>query len=80
MPDVAEIAGRLSEAQRAAVFQICATPNRYSQVAVLNRNVFRALVRKGIMQHIIVGMVSCASFTETGLAVRAYLENSRVTD
>ena len=64
MPDVAEIAGRLSEAQRECVRQ-----ERYPE-----RQTSRLKIQS-------LGLIDATGlYTPLGLAVRAYLENSRVTD
>lgn len=79
MPDVAEIAGRLSEARKRLIFVL---PADGSWGAAPSRSVAKRMWWKlNLIDH-----KHCPQdhhewrLNERGLAVRAYLENSRVTD
>lgn len=74
--NLSKIIAGLSRSQREAVLMISTHPERFTQVAGLNGlNTFRALVRKGILTHRIIAMVSCARLTPFGLQVRQALQD-----
>ena len=80
MPDVAEIAGRLSDAQREVLLH-------WPEGGLIQHisSQIGGLLERMIFDHLASVSENNATrrtfdLTETGLAVRAYLENSRVTD
>lgn len=74
-PDLDRIIAGLSEAQRKAMLVVTIEPGKVSQVAVIGHiSVFRALERRGLLEHRIIAMVSCTRHTPLGLAVRQRLQ------
>lgn len=77
MPDVVEIAGRLSEAQRLSIMSATDLMSNYGGFPFFTVRRTDEPWPQGVCTFL---TLKSDRLTETGLAVRAYLENSRVTD
>ena len=72
-----QIAAGLTKAQREAMLTVSIQPTSHTPVAAIKSlHTFRALERRGLLAHHIVGMVSCARLTPLGLRLRAHLEKN----
>ena len=75
--DLDALAKGLTKAQREAMLTVSIQPTSHTPVAAIKSlHTFRALERRGLLAHHIVGMVSCARLTPLGLRLRAHLEKN----